>query len=224
MIRPNKSDFSSVWKEWLKEIATSKGLTQFEPEVESISNIRIGQARYILGKLAKSTDDSFIKFPQSYGRKTTLAGIGMFLEKDHQKEYLVTAFGKRKGRGADRPAQFYGVHISHGLKHNVNFSHACIDYLEKHVDEIKNAEVLICHNHPRNFITDLLSQIVDWSPLPSNMDSETMYQFKCRSFVNWLKSGSFSRIRFYLFENGGLREIQLPSINRISQMLEVFTK
>lgn len=166
MTQTFKEDLSSAFKDWLKEVATSKLLTLFEPETESLSNVRIGQARSISTKLAKSPDDSFVRFSQRYGRHTTLAGVWMFLEKDHNKEYLVTAFGKRCGPAIDRPGQFYGLHVSHGTEHNVRFSPSCIDYFQKHIDGISNSEVLVCHNHPSNLVTNLLSQIIDLEPAP----------------------------------------------------------
>lgn len=223
MTLQDRNSLSSVWTDWVNEVVTSKALTLFEPETESVPNVRIGQSRFISGRLAKSCDDSFIQFHKSYGRHTTLAGIWMFLEKDHKREYLVTAFGKQRGSRSDRPAQFYGLHISHGVEHNVSFSPTCIDYFQKHIAGIDNAEVLVCHNHPRNFVTDLLSQITHWSPLPSNIDRETTYQFKYRTIIHWLASGSFRSIRFFLVENGGLREILLPPADRITKMLRELT-
>ena len=209
----------AAWTDWLKEVIASKALTLFEPETNLIPNVRPGQARFISGRLAKALDDSFIEVAQSYGRHTTLAGIHMFLAKDHKREYLVTAFGKRRGSGFARPAQFQVLHISHGATDNVRFSHACIDRLQKHVRDVNNAEVLVFHNHPRNLVTDLLSQIIGWSPLPSNMDRETMYEFKYRTIVQWLASGNLSNLRFFLVENGGLREILIPSVNTLTKLL-----
>jgi len=143
----------------------------------------------------------------------------MFLEKNHKKEYLVTAFGKRLGKGRNRPARFFGLHVSHGAEHSVNFSPARIDYLQKHVSDVDDAEILVCHNHPRNFVSDLLSQVMDWEPLPSSADRETMYQFKYRAIIQWLVSGSFKSIRFFVIENFGLKEIQLPPVERICQAM-----
>jgi hypothetical protein len=223
MAQNYKDNLSSVLKDWLNEVMISKTMTLFEPETKSISGVHIGRSRFISGKLAKSSDDSFIQFPQCYGRHTTLVGIWMFLGKDHGREYLVTAFGKRKGSSVDRPAQFYGLHISHGAQHNVKFSPTCIDYFQKHVAGINNAEVLVCHNHLRNFATDLLSQIIAWSPLPSNADRERSYQFKHRAIIGWLASGNFYNIRFFLVENGRLREIQLPPAERVAKMLRALT-
>lgn len=223
MMYTYKDDLSSTLKDWLSEVVSSKVLTLFEPERETIPNVRIGQSRFVSRKLAKSSNDSFIRFPQCYGRNTTLTGIWMFLEKDHRREYLVTAFGKRKGAGVDRPAQFYGLHISHGVEHGVKFSPTCIDYFQKHTIETDNAEVLVCHNHPRNLVTDLFSQLIDWSPLPSNKDRETMYQFKYRIILRWLASGSFRNIRFFLVEHGRLREIQLPPADRVVDALRGLT-
>lgn len=212
-----KDDPYSVVKDWLSELMPSKAITLFEPETVSLPSVRAGQSRFILGRLIKSNDDSFILFPQCYGRNTTIAGIWMFIEKNHRRECLVTAFGKRIGAGA----RFYGVHISHGARHNVNFSPACIDYFQKHIAEISNAEILVCHNHPRNSITGLLSQIIDWSPVPSNMDRETAYRFKYRAIVNWLATGNFHNIRFFLVEDGRLGEILLPSAERVVKFIRM---
>lgn len=140
------------FKKWLKEVIASKILTLFEPEIQSIPGVYIGQARYISTKLSKAADNDFIIFPKKYGRHTTLAGIRMFLSKDHYCEYLITAFGQRKGSGLKRPAQFDGLHISCGSNSQVQFSSSCIDYFQKHIVRINNAEVLICHNHPRNIL------------------------------------------------------------------------
>ena len=105
LMQPNdKNDFVSAVGEWIKGIIASGLLTMFEPQTESLSSVRIGQARSLSGNLSRMPDDKFYAFPRVYGRHTTLAGIWMFLKKDHSKEYLVTAFGKRKGQRWDRPA------------------------------------------------------------------------------------------------------------------------
>ncbi len=215
----NKSVFSSTLKRWLEEIATSKLLTLFEPEKRVLPNVRIGQARHVSIKLAQSSDDSFIAFPNWYGRHTTLAGIWMFLERDHKREYLITAFGQRIGQGLNRPARFSGLHISFGYTGRVNFSSQCIDYLQKHVEAVSNAEALICHNHPRNGFTEILSQLMDWSPLPSNTDRRTMSHFKHDSIVKWLDTGDFHNLRFFLVEHGRLREFILPPATDILNAL-----
>lgn len=220
MVLSSHNDFSSKWKEWMSQIITSKMLTIFEPEKKFIPDVRIGQARYISSQLTRASDDSFIQFPKDYGRHTTLSGIWMFLEKDHKKEYLITAYGKRKGKSMDRPAQFAGLHITHGGYDSVQFSQRNIGYLQKHVDRVNDAEVLICHNHPQNIVADLLSTIIAWSPLPSNTDRETTYQFKYNALVRWVTTGNFQNIRFYLVEAGRLREIQLPPAGRIIGILK----
>jgi len=216
----NNINFSSILEQWIGGIVSSKLLTIFEPEKHSLSAVRIGQARSISWKLAKSFDDSFIKFPTNYGRHTTLAGIWLFLGKDHKKEYLVTAFGKTKGQGANRPAQFYGLHILHGSELNVSSSPFWFDYLDKHIEKIDNAEVLICHNHPKHIIRDILSQIMDWSPLPSNRDRETLFRFKHEAVVRWYSSGNFQNLRFFLVEGGRFREYQFPPAARLVEMAQ----
>lgn len=226
MYSSNNVKFSSILEEWIREIVCSKLLTIFEPEKHSLSGVRIGQARYISGKLAKSPDDSFIKFPTNsgYGRHTTLAGIWMFLGKDHRNEYLITAFGKRRGQGANRPAEFYGLHISYGTKGNVQPSPCWFDYLYKHTGSVDNAEVLICHNHPKHLVRDILSQMMDWSPLPSSTDRETLFKFKYEALVRWYTSGNFQSLRFFLVEEGRLREFQLPPLARLVEIAQAVAR
>lgn len=211
----------SSLKKWLKEVAASKVLTLFEPEIQSIPDVYIGQARYISTKLLKAADNDFIIFPKKYGRHTTLAGIWMFLSKDHHREYLITAFGRRKGVGLKRPAQFDGLHISYGSSNQVQFSPSCIDYFQKHISCINNAEVLICHNHQRNIITDILSQIMDWNPLPSNTDRNIVLNFKYNDIVRWLSTGNFQNVRFFLVERSRLQEICLPPAKFIVRLFNV---
>ncbi len=212
-------DFFSRLNEEFNQIITSKILTVWEPEIKFIPGVRIGQARYISTKLKNSSDDTFFQFPNKYGRHTTLTGICLFLEKDHTKEYLITAYGKRKGDKKTSPAQFIGMHISHGSSSQVQFSPQNTSYLQKYINNVKGAEVLICHNHPQNIVTALLSKLIDWSPLPSNTDRETTFQFRYKAFCHWLSTGILSNFRFYLVEDGRLREISLPPATRILAML-----
>lgn len=214
----------SAINEWLKEIVSSKVLTGFEPEKEILPNVRIGQARYISNRLARTSDDSFICFPSDYGRHTTLAGIWYFLKQGHEREYLVTAFGKRRGQDLSRPAQFHGLHISYGGPSQVNFSPNCLDYLQKHIVGVSNSEVLICHNHPRNGTTEILSQLMDWGPLPSNTDRQTLLHFKYIAFMKWLETGDLQHLRFFLVEHERLREFLLPPANIILDKLKALQK
>jgi len=88
----------STINEWLKALVKAKALALFEAE-RDLPNYRIGQARSICGKLTHSADDSFIQFSNRYGRHTTLAGIWMFLEKDHKRNISSPPLGSEKEEG-----------------------------------------------------------------------------------------------------------------------------
>lgn len=215
-------DFENAKKkvfQFLGELLSTKALTLAELEIEELTGIRRGQSRHVAKMISTSKPDSFLKFPNLYGRKTTLAGIWMFLEKDHQIEYLTTAFGKRKSKKDGGPAQYYGLTINHGGNHNVRISESCADYVKKYSTTVKNAEILICHNHPDNLFTNILESLIDWSPLPSNADREIMYHYKSNGIINWLTNGKHGSIKFYLVEKGRLREIIWPSLERIKRIL-----
>lgn len=215
----DNTHFLSSIEDWLQEVATSKILTIWEPEIKSLNNVYPGKLRYISRLLSQSKDDNFYKFPNKYNLNTTLAGAWSYLSKEHQREYLITVFGQRLGSGLKRPASFEGYHISFGDSSRVNFSPQCIDYFDKHISTVKNADILIFHNHPINFATNILSQIIDWNPLPSNADRTTMLNFKFKSIANWLLSGNLKNVRFLLVEQSRLSEISLPPI---SLMMNLF--
>ena len=205
----------SLTKDFLKEIVTSKILTGFEPEEESIMNVTIGKARFISGKLMRSADDSFIKCEDSYYNfNTVLVGIYMFLKKDFLKEYLSTVFGKHIGK----KKQVLGLHISCGTEHNVNFSSICFDYFQKHI-KIDKAWVMICHNHPKCFFNNLIYKIIGNSPLPSNIDRKTMLQLKYGDIFQWLFRNKPNDIRFFLVENSRLKEFKLPPFDKIVYLI-----
>jgi len=207
----------------LKELVSSKALTLIEPKIFSLAGVRPGQVRYISKLLTTSDSDEFKKFPNLYGRHTTLAGIWSFLEKDHAREYLITAFGKRKTGKLNGPAQYEGFHISHGVKSSVGFSEKCLHYLNLHSKRVNKSEILIFHNHPNRIERKFLSEIVDWSPLPSNTDRDIVYDFKFkdRGVIDFLTSGKYGVMKFYLVEKGRLMEIKWPSLDRIMKILKM---
>lgn len=51
---------------------------------------------------------------------------------------------------------------------------------------------------------------MDWNPLPSNTDRNTMLNFKYKDIVRWLVTGNFQNVRFFLIEMSRLQEICLP--------------
>ena len=206
---------------YLKGLVSSKALTLIEPEIFSLAGVRLGQVRHISKLLTTSDSDEFKKFPNLYGRHTTLAGILSFLEKDHVREYLITAFGKRKTGKLNGPAQYEGFHISHGGESSVGFSEKCLHYLNLHSKQVNKSEILIFHNHPNGIVRDFISQLVDWSPLPSNTDRDTVYHFKRQGVIDLLTSGKYGIMKFYLVEMGRLREIKWPSLDRIMKILKM---
>lgn len=212
--------FKTQLAQWITEVGTSKLLTIFEPETRSIPGVRIGESRFISGKLKSLTADSFYEFPRVYGRNSTLVGLWMFLAQEHPHEYLITAFGKSKGQTAGRPAQYYGIHVSYGSSAAVGFSQLCLDYLEKHVRAVSNSEIMVIHNHPGNGPAHFLSQLFEMGPLPSNKDRDTMMRFKFYSAVTELAVGGFKNIRFYVVEDGRLREFSIPPVNRIIRAIK----
>jgi hypothetical protein len=206
---------------FLSELAKSSLLRLFEPDSQGVRNHLIGQSRYISAKLRVSEDDSFIRFPKPYGRNTTIAGVWMYLEKPHPNEFLVTAFGVRQGTTLSRPARYEGIHISGGSEHNVMFSPKALDYIAKH-SRIKNAEILIFHNHPANFLSNIFGKA--WVPLPSTADRNVLCKFSEESIADWFRTGNYKNVRFFLIENKCIHEFNLSPIEKIPEILALIER
>lgn len=81
--------------------------------------------------------------------------------------------------------------------------------------EAHRSEAVIVHNHPRHILNVLLDNV----PLASGTDRETL----THTYLNpalWLKAASGGgRVRFYIAENGYVREFRTPRLLPLLQQL-----
>lgn len=133
---------------------------------------------------------------------------------EHQKiEHLIVGYGVKRGNAT----------IIHALEHvigevsKVNIPPSTMRNVQNHSRSLPRSEVIIFHNHPPNWFNASLDNI----PLASTADRNTLLAkkylepFEC---FRWLSG--VGGVRFYLGENGFVREIVTPNL---FQLLEMFT-
>ncbi|MBL8020253.1 MAG: hypothetical protein JNM27_11355 [Leptospirales bacterium] len=153
--------------------------------------------------------------PRSIPRNSFLCGCLDFTE-NAPVEHLIIGYGTKKGLGTEVKA------ISHciGSTNQVSIPPNMIHDMQEMSRRIARAELLIFHNHPRNWINSIFDNI----PLPSNTDRITMVRSKYLQPINLVKSilGT-GGVRFYLGENGFVREFKTPAIMDAIGLLQKFS-
>lgn len=87
--------------------------------------------------------------------------------------------------------------------------------MDNYIKSHDKFEILICHNHPDHPLKTLISELFGWSPLPSSTDRETMFQLRYGNAIQWFSGLAKLNLRFFLVDDGGLREFNIPSIPRV---------
>ncbi len=123
-------------------------------------------------------------------------------------EYLIIGYGVKRGMGTDISQVEYAIGDNKSVKLNVITE----DRISRYVSQASKNEVIIFHNHPKNWINIIFDNL----PLPSQVDRDTLLKKKLLEpiilFKTLLNKGS---IRFYLGDNGFLREYNMPNITQL---------
>ena len=120
-------------------------------------------------------------------------------------EYLIIGYGVKRGMGTDISQVEYAI----GDNKSVKLNAITEDRISLYVSQASKNEVIIFHNHPKNWVNILLNN----TPIASSPDRNTLLKNKYLEPLILLKTllnkGS---IRFYLGENGFVREYNTPNI------------
>lgn len=161
--------------------------------------------------IADNYPNQLITLKKPLIRNAFLCGCLDFTE-DLPVEYLIIGYGKKRGRGTDVLQVEYAI----GNKHSVKVVLETKNRINQHVSQTSENEVIIFHNHPKNWVNILL----DNTPIASSPDRDTLLRNKYSEPLILLKTlfdkGS---IRFYLGENRFVREYRTPNI--LQSMLSI---
>jgi len=176
---------------------------QFKPEHERGVNI--------IRRLLLKPNAQIQKLPKKLIRNAFLCGCLDFTEHE-QIEHLIIGYGNKRGAGTDITSIQHFI----GTETSVNITPETITYIQGHCLITPNSEIVVFHNHPLNWLNNLM----DNPPFPSTVDRNTMLQFK---YLEPLQLFRFilgrGGIKFYLGENGFVKEFKMPSVIKLLQFL-----
>lgn len=150
------------------------------------------------------------------GRLKTPVNRNSFLLACHQVtvdepvEHLIVGYGYKHGT----TTKIEGIHHVVGEEHQVRPTQAVWNAIWKYTHEIPRGEVLIFHNHCRNF----LHVLIDNLPLASSADRHLSEKLKFNPFQLVKTLFSTGEVKFYVGENGFVKEFKLPPFDRIIEL------
>jgi len=126
-------------------------------------------------------------------------------------EYLVVGMGDRKGNAIRLSHLYYAV----GNEGSVAVPRQLTEMIHAHVLSHHHAEAVVFHNHPPT----LTHAVLNHGPIASRADRRVwLNSFKDLRLLSKRVLGG-GRTRFYLGENGTVREFDAPSILDVVQAL-----
>lgn len=162
-----------------------------------------------------SSQTQIQKLPRKMVRNTFLCGCLDYTE-DEPVEHLIIGYGVKRGKGTD----IHSVQHVVGKKSSVEMPQSVIDDITTRSVQKLHSEIIIFHNHPYNWLNSIFDNI----PLASTTDRMTLLRQKYLDPFQFMRNlVGIDGLRFYLGENGFVREIKTPSIIKTVQMLAHFT-
>lgn len=143
-------------------------------------------------------------------RNAFLCGCLDFTD-DEPIEHLIVGLGVRRGS----TTKINGVIHLIGGKHSVSISPAVRESITRFVAQSHRAEVIVFHNHPPNPINVALDNL----PVASRTDRDTLLRTLLTPIIATKMLMNGGSIRFYIGENGFVRQTRGPSVATLAQMM-----
>lgn len=165
-------------------------------------------------------DDQFQQFATPKSRTAALNAARSYLSFIPQHEELLVFVGRRRGERRDSGSSYYGVWRCVGDRNSVQFSPSLQRLIEQ-APHIDRADILLVHNHPPHWLKNLIGAVVPWRPTASEMDRNTALTHEVQSILAGIRRGyGTSSFRWYLVEDGEIREFNIPSIGIVLEFLK----
>jgi hypothetical protein len=144
---------------------------------------------------------NYIKLPKSILRNSFLKGC-LELTKNLQVEFLIIGFGSKRASGTD----IYSILYLVGNENSINIPEDVLNLISE-MASIPGNEVIVFHNHPKSQLNKVLKN----DPWASFTDRKTILNTRLVQPFNILQSIiGWGEIKFFLGENGKVREISRP--------------
>lgn len=189
----------------VQEILNSFINSIFDPNPVHFTYQHEKASRRMLKKLREPPDRVYELKP-ILNRNAFLCGCLDFTQ-DASIEYMIIGLGRK--HQSTTKVQY--LHFVSGSPNSVSFSPSGQQIIETHLKADFKNEILIFHNHPANWLNIAFDNL----PIASSPDRKALLQIAYLKPLNaiklLLKGG---RIRFYLGENGFVREFLTPNLSQ----------
>lgn len=200
--------------DFLKEIFYTEISSLFDPEArfnpEHKRNVRMisNALQKPLGRIHRLSKPIL--------RNSFLYGCQVFA-RNEPIEHLIVGFGRRRGGGTD----IYSIlHIT-GNTTSVPVPLALIQLIQGHAIRDSRHETILFHNHPANWLNAILPFLPAASPADRRLVIKQKYFEPFFLLKNIFGHGT---MRFYVGEQGRVKEIRLPYLKDVLDVIAVFQK
>lgn len=130
----------------------------------------------------------------------------------HDLEHLIVGFGRKYGKTTkvEQIAHHRGTSDTVGIPSHIRSA------IINHVGAGPSNEVILFHNHPPSWI----NAVFDNQPLPSFPDRLVLTDYQSQPIVLLKLLLGRGHIRFYLGENGFVREFRTPHVGTVINHLD----
>lgn len=187
------------------EVVRNSLLAVFEPAVLQFTPMHEKDVARVAKAILRATKSDPAWFPEArpVNRNGFLLGCLDYTE-DLLEEHLIVGFGYRYGTTTKI------THVMHNIggRHSVSLPDEIICAVQRHYQQDARHEVIVFHNHPKNF----LNRFLDNAPLTSSADRTVLatHGLRLPQLIRSLTGNG--RVLFYLGENGFVRQFLLPNI------------
>ena len=203
-------DHTDFWREVFYSEITSlfDPETQFRPEHKRNVRMTHNALQKPLGRIHQLSKPIL--------RNAFLYGCREFT-RNESIEHLIVGFGRRRGGGTDISSL---LHIT-GNETSVPVPPALIQMIQTHAIRDSRHETILFHNHP----SDWLNAILPLPPLASPADRRVMIKQKYFQPFFLLKNiFGHGTMRFYVAEQGRVKEIRWPYLKDVIDAIKAFQK
>ncbi len=187
----------------VQEILNSFLNSIFDPNPVNFTYQHEKDSRRMLKQFREAPDRVYEMKP-ILNRNAFLCGCLDFTQ-DSSIEHLIVGLGQKY----QNTTKIQYIHFVPGVANSVSFSPSAQQVIEAHLKADFKNEILIFHNHPKNWLNIAFDNL----PIASSPDRNALLQIAYLKPLNaiklLLKGG---RIRFYLGENGFVREFLMPNV------------
>lgn len=135
---------------------------------------------------------------------------------DEPIEHLIIGYGKKQGP----TTRVEKIQHIIGEQNQVSIPEVVSKNLQLwQATGVKN-EVVVFHNHPEDWLGSLTGRL----PLASETDRDTMIAYKLKPLYLLQTYFGGGGILFYVGEKGKVREIRIPTLNKISEILQLLNQ